>query len=187
MNKHKSIILVLSIILFCCYANAEVGIGEKKELIITKNVSVPLPDASWDWYVGNTITKENMQISIFWCQSADAKSKLVFIFFDEPIKESRKKFTEGLISGAVRKAEEKGFKFTKYKIEEKDIPWKGALHYSGLLTRKNEKIYLEGVIAFGKGIYAIQYQGNQKNPNFLQKVTKGMQNLDTPKQSKSKK
>ena len=63
MKKNQLIILALSMMLFCCNANAEVGIGDSKELIITENVSVPLPDASWDWYVGNTVTKENMKIS----------------------------------------------------------------------------------------------------------------------------
>ena len=170
-------VAVILVVSFCCRAGDDVGVGENKELVIAGHVSVPVPDSSWDWYVGNTIVKEGMKISVYWCQSKNGGPKIVLLVFHERLKDDKKKFAKEFVDVCVGKAKKEGFKLEDNKMEEKDAPWKGSLHYSGVLRKGDTTIYLRGVLAFGKAIYALQYQGPDKSFDFFDKVSKGMRLL----------
>lgn len=173
--------VVILFVSFCCLAgDDDIGVGENKELVIAGHISVPVPDPSWDWYAGDSIVKGGIKISVFWCQPKNGGIKLVLLIFHESLKDDKRKFAKEFVASCLLKAKKDGFELKNYKMEEKDAPWKGSLHYSGVLLKGGTKIHLRGVIAFGKAIYALQYQGD-KAPDFFDKVSEGMRGISNSK------
>ncbi len=172
-------VVCVSILAVSINGEDAVSIGESKELVIENNILVPVPVADWDWYAGQKLENKGIQISTFICKSADEQSAFNLVVFHDKLKEDKEKFAKGLLQGAANSAKKSGYQLTESKTKAAKIPWPGSIEYTAVLSQPDGKIHLKGFIAFGRGIYALQYSGKKEAPAYLDKVAKGMRNLAT--------